>query len=322
MEIGGYFNLELGRSEGAALGSNYLGLNSGRHALEYILRSMPGIKKIHIPYFTCDVILEPINTLQIPCQYYTINQDLEIDWNTLEVAKDELLIYTNYFGIKDGYIHGTLSKYNLPIIIDNAQALFSQPVSFFPSFYSPRKFVGIPDGGWLYLPEEYENKELFRSLEYDVSWDRCSHLLKRIELEAKEGHRDFKENSLKLKGQPVKKMSILTQRLIEPIDFTALSKKRLENFNFLDKILRPHNGLKIDLSEGAIPMVYPLLIEGDRRQTLIDNKIFVATYWPNVFQWCQSGQFEYYLCQHLLPLPIDQRYGLEEMKQILKVLNL
>src|SRR5690554_2425577 len=122
MEIGGYFNLELGRGERAFLGSEYLHLNSGRHALEYILRSMPAIKKIHIPYFTCDVILEPINTLQIPFQFYTINEDLEIDWNTLDVGKDELLIYTNYFGIKDVYIHGTLAKCNLPIVIDNAQA--------------------------------------------------------------------------------------------------------------------------------------------------------------------------------------------------------
>src|SRR5690606_18146574 len=110
----------------------------------------------------------------------------------------------------------------------------------------------------------------------------------------------------KLKGQPIKKMSALTQALIESVDFAAVGRKRLQNFNFLDKALRPHNGLEINLAGGSVPMVYPLLLAAEKRKTLIDHKIFVATYWPNVLQWCQSGQFEYYLSQHLLPLPIDQ----------------
>lgn len=322
MEIGGYFNLELKNSNRATVGSGFLKLNSGRHALEYILRGMPGMKKIHIPYFTCDVVLEPIHKLQIPYQNYTINHDLEIDWTTLKVGEGEAVLYTNYFGIKDEYVNNTLSKHNIPIIIDNAQSMFSQPVPSFPSFYSPRKFVGIADGGWLYLPPMSLNKDLYYTLDLDVSWDRCSHLLKRLELEAKEGYADFKENSLKLKNGPIKKMSLLTQRLIESIDFQEVRKRRLENYLFLDNELKGFNELKIKISEAAVPLVYPLLLPEERRSTLIENNIFVATYWPNVLEWCGINDFEYYLSKNLLPLPIDQRYGRNEMQYIVDVLDL
>ena len=71
-EIGGYFELELSHkssfphSEGSCL-------NSGRNALEYIMRSISPIRRLWIPYFTCEVILEPLHKLQIPYSFYSIN---------------------------------------------------------------------------------------------------------------------------------------------------------------------------------------------------------------------------------------------------------
>lgn len=59
-EIGGYFSLELNQREKNSFHSGGIYLNSGRNALEYILRSLPRISKLWIPYFTCDVVLETI----------------------------------------------------------------------------------------------------------------------------------------------------------------------------------------------------------------------------------------------------------------------
>jgi hypothetical protein len=54
---------------------------------------------------------------------------------------------------------------------------------------------------------------------------------------------------------------------------------------------------------------------------LIKEKIFVATYWPNVFDWTLPDSMEYYLAKNIVPLPIDQRYNLDDMQYMVTVLK-
>lgn len=60
--IGGYFELELPKRE--EYHKNVLALNTGRNCLEYILR-LRGYKKVFLPYYTCEVILEPFSKLNV-----------------------------------------------------------------------------------------------------------------------------------------------------------------------------------------------------------------------------------------------------------------
>ena len=70
------------------------------------------------------------------------------------------------------------------------------------------------------------------------------------------------------------------------------------------------------------PMVYPYLTEDSSlRQKLIENKIFVATYWPNVMKWEHKGFWETNLAECLIPIPCDQRYGKDNMNIIVKLIN-
>jgi len=82
------------------------------------------------------------------------------------------------------------------------------------------------------------------------------------------------------------------------------------------------NDLDLPLEADAVPMVYPFLalIKG-LREKLIENKIFVARYWPNVLDWTTKDDIEYLLACQMQPLPIDQRYGEEEMKKIIEIIN-
>jgi hypothetical protein len=57
------------------------------------------------------------------------------------------------------------------------------------------------------------------------------------------------------------------------------------------------------------------------RKKLIDKKIFVPTYWPNIFEWCDRKEFEYELAEKIMPLPIDQRYRSEDMRRILEAID-
>jgi hypothetical protein len=97
--------------------------------------------------------------------------------------------------------------------------------------------------------------------------------------------------------------------------------KRLSNFNILAKALEEKNEMQVD-SEFACPMVYPFLTNNKNiRSRLIEEKVFVATYWPNIFEWSKPNEIEYKLAESIVPLPIDQRYGQVEMERIVELIN-
>jgi len=310
-EIGGYFELEL--RKGREYHLNTIQLNSGRNCLEYILR-VRNYKKIYIPYFTCDVILEPIQKLGISYEFYSIDKQLNPILKT-ELKIDEVFLYTNYFGIKTAKVTELASTIK-NLIIDNSQAFFSIPMVGVDTFYSARKFFGVPDGAYLYT-----NARLEEEFEVDKSFDRVSHLLKRIDLGASNGYIDFKNNDLDLSGQPIKFMSKLTKSLLCNIDYEFVKERRIDNFNFLHKNLSDENELNFELVIDSVPMVYPFLTKRlDLKQKLINNKIYVATYWPNVPEWCNENQMENFLTNHLIHLPIDQRYNLEDIKFVVDLI--
>ena len=68
-------------------------------------------------------------------------------------------------------------------------------------------------------------------------------------------------------------------------------------------------------------MGYPYLInEGNvLKNKLIEEKIFIPTYWPNEKSWKNvNDSFDNFLKLNLIPLPIDQRYSSKQMKIILR----
>lgn len=315
--IGGYFELELLDRGGFPHDDGML-LNSGRNALECMFRALGDVRHLYIPYYTCDVVMEPIVKLNIPYSFYHINQSLELDvLPTLNSG--DYMVYTNYFGIKDEYVYHLAEQYGSQLIVDNAQAWFAQPIKGVNTIYSPRKYVGVPDGGVAYCTEYIDEK----SFEQDVSYERCSHLLKRMELDPSDGYVDFKSNSKKLSGQPVKQMSRLTRKMLSSIDFEDVRNKRRKNFDYLQEHLGKANCLEIPFIDSiACPMIYPFLTDDPSlRQRLIENKIFVATYWPNVKEWASREMLEFELMDKMIPLPVDQRYGIDEMNTIISIIK-
>ncbi len=296
---------------------NGVKVNSGRHALEYILRILGNkVKRLWVPYYTCNVVLQPIQRLGLGYEFYHINSDLEFE-DQPELTDGDYIIVNNYFGIKDAYINELACQYKGWLIVDNAQAWYNCEMLGFNTFYSPRKFFGMPDGGLAWATDKLDIE-----LEQDQSNERCSHLLKRIDLGASEGYADFKTNSAALSKQPLKRMSSLSERILSSIDFDWKKIKRWSNFEMLHEALKASNKFNIpSMQSFACPMVYPYLTDDTSlRQHLINNRIFVATYWPNVLEWCPVDSTEYKLAKYLLPLPIDQRYGEDDMQRIIKTI--
>jgi hypothetical protein len=311
--IGGYFSLELPLREEYHKGA--IRLNTGRNCLEYILRAR-GYKRVYVPYYTCEAVMEPINKLGITYEFYHIDIHFEIrDRFTLKA--DEALLYTNYFGLKQRYVEQLADKTGTRLIVDNTQAFYAKPIQGIDTFYTCRKFFGVADGAYLYT-----DKVLEEDFVQDESYDRMAHLLKRIDLSAEQGFSDFRKVDDGLDNQPIRKMSKLTQRIMQSVDYEATAKKRRENYLMFHEVLGKDNNLVLPLDENTVPMVFPFLapIKG-LREKLIENKVFVACYWPNVLEWTTKDDIEYLLAYQMQPLPIDQRYEEIHLNRIIQIVK-
>ena len=204
------------------------------------------------------------------------------------------------------------------LILDYAQSFFSPHIIGINTFYSPRKFVGIPDGGIAYT-----NHPLSIEFGQDHSYGRCAHLLKRHELEPMEGFSDFKESSHQIANSPLSKMSSLTQKTLSSLEYSAIIERRIKNFTFLHTHLADSNEMQIPPFDSfTCPMIYPYYTNDSKlRKRLIANQVFVATYWPNVLNDTKPGELEYELTTNLVHLPIDQRYGMDDMARIIGIIN-
>lgn len=310
--IGGYFELELPRR--VEYHSAALALNTGRNCLEYILR-VRGYKRVYLPYYSCEVLLEPFEKLDVDYKFYHVNAQLEPE-APVTLNADEAILYINYFGLKQGYVDTLAQQYGERLIVDNTQAFFARPLEGIDTFYSCRKYFGVADGAYLYC-----DKRLEMELEQDRSWQRMNHLLKRIDVSSEAAYGEFQEREERLKNNPIRTMSPLSRRIMQSIDYVQVATARRENFKRLNSVLQQSNGISLSLDEDAVPMVYPLYTKDiGLRSRLIANKVFVAQYWPNVQEWCDEDSIECNLTQHLLPLPIDQRYGIADLDRIIQLI--
>lgn len=317
-EIGGYFELADREAEG-----NYpvdgVRLNTSRNALEYIIKSLPDCRHVYLPLYTCEAVIEPFKRLPDVCfSFYHINNKFEIA-DEINLQDGEYLIANNYFGLKDAYISELAKQYGDRLIVDNAQALFAPVLPGIKAAYSARKYVGVADGGFAVGVNDLD--ALYYGL--DDASEHDSHLFIRKEQGAEAGFKDYQQNESKLDNQPIRRMAYQTQDILLHIDYQNVIAMRRDNFEYLHKALGSHNQLVLpELDTFACPMVYPFIgrIDVDLRSKLIANKVFVARYWPNVLEWAKPKDFEYTLTTRLIPLPIDQRCGKEDMNRIIEIL--
>lgn len=85
MSIGGYFELELPKGD------------------EYILR-VKQYMKVYLPYYTCEVMIEPIKKLELEVEFYHIDENLLPLFYYSKVKTTEVFVYTNYFGVCDNNV--------------------------------------------------------------------------------------------------------------------------------------------------------------------------------------------------------------------------
>ncbi len=140
-----------------------------------------------------------------------------------------------------------------------------------------------------------------------------AHLHLRKNGEVEKGYTAFKNAEASLDGAVIMRMSQETRRMLGHIDKKIYADIRMSNFAFLENAL--HTDFPFHRSSDDVPMVYPYITDNPLlRSKLINDKIFIASYWPGV---CNCGNLQ----ERILPLPIDQRYGEEDMERIVRAIK-
>lgn len=313
-EYGGYLPLEL--NDGEELFDQYryakvARFNCGRASIAAAIKSL-NPNKLYIPYYNCEVVRDTLRAENIEYELYLLDEHLEPQIDGL--GANDWILYVHYFGtFSEEKINHIARKYR-NVVFDNTQAFYAKPVldGNCMNVYSPRKFIGLIDGGYLIWSGD---REIFENYPQDVSWERGAFLLKSIELGTDAAYMDNLE-SKECFSQGIKKMSVLTQKMLKSVDYSALAAKRDKNYRCLIKKFAGINQLDLPL-EGYAPFVYPLLIEDtELRRKIVEKKIYVPQWWKYLLTEVPDDSIEAKLSKWLLPFPIDQRYSESDMEDM------
>ena len=309
-EIGGFFEFGLSNL-GQFPYPNALKYSSARSAF-YDLLQQKQIKKIWMPKFICNSMIEPLKLLSIDILYYDLTDTFFPILPKL-LESDEYLLYVNYFGICTSVQIELLNLYPLDkLIFDHSQAFFLAPLDCFATIYSPRKFLAVAEGGLLEttldITPEYHLRESNEMLE------QYQHSLIRCLTHAGNAYPQFKKSESKFNDCLPKQISAITQNILQSLDYASIKKKRLENFNFLHEKLGHFNQLKINLDQIESPLTYPLMVDQNAIEFLISEKIYTPTYWLDSLDRVELDSFESKLISKTTHLICDQRYSIMDMQ--------
>ena len=310
--IGGY--IELDTYFGKEYHEHAIAVNSGRHALEYLIKAN-NIKKLYLPYVLCS----SIKNLCIKCgcnyEMYHVDKKLEPIFHN-QLGDNEYLYIVNYYGQLDDACIQALKSNFVNIVVDNAQDFFRNRLDGIDTIYTCRKYFGVCDGGYVYIKNRC-NIELSQ----DISYPRMNYVLGRLEDGAEKFYKESSENNKYFSTVGLKYMSKLTHNLLRGIDYNTVIEKRNKNFEFLNKHLSKKNRLALKQPNGAF--MYPFFTQDGIRikKKLIEHKIYVPTLWNDVFETVGYCDLEADFVNNIVPLPIDQRYDHNDMSYILEVLD-
>jgi hypothetical protein len=319
MEMGSFIELDIRNTgEYFADEKDTARLNSARAGIYHSLQVME-TETVYLPNYLCPSVKKFLLSKNIKVLNYLIDDHFKPSLKS--IPKGTAIMLVNYFGIFSREFMKGLVEKNEKVILDNSQAFFAPPLEGFYNVYSPRKFFGVPDGCYVVGPHAEKYTETY---EQDHSSDHAGFLFKRIEYGCSSIYSERMQNEERIDSSGVKRMSELSRALLKGIDYAGIRQKRIENFNFLHDHLKSLNLINpaVVLSETCAPMVYPFVYEKeDLLDVLKKAQIYTGRWWSDVLTHAGISPMETKLCSYMLPLPIDQRYGINELSMCVDIIR-
>ena len=317
MEIGSFIELDL-RDSGEYFDceSNMARLNSGRSGIYHSARLL-GCSIVYLPYYLCPTVKAFLYKKGIEVRQYRIDENFSPE---LKITEDNAaILIVNFFGILSvNRIKEIASRYP-KVIIDNCAGFFNRFLCEFYNVFSTRKFFGVPDGCYVLGPAADKGCSDYAQ---DNSSDTAAFLLKRIEQGSSKVYHERMLNEERLDKTDITRMSVLTRKLLNSIDYGSIKDKRLRNFHCAHALYGPYNLIDplVFMDDDCVPMVYPLVFKDSGLVLrLKERNVYTGRWWLNVLDHVGKDSFEAFLSQYMVPMPIDQRYGPREIEYCFKV---
>jgi hypothetical protein len=329
--IGGGFGLEHGRANSlrspAFLEDPRLLLATARSAftlLEGYLRPA----QVWLPSYLCAAMLDAFQSDRTRIRFYSVDGHLRPDdrgW-LRNIHPGDLAVFIDYFGFTRWGEHGREARRAGAWIVEDAcHALlndgFSETAHYVVS--SPRKFVGVPDGGVLLTRKGAEVPGCELPPPSAAWWlDAFDASQLRAEFDRHGGERAwlplFQKTDKMGPCQPMRMSELSVFLLQHRIDYAENAQRRRENYALLAAELA---GVAVfpDLEPGVVPLGFPVRVRNrdQFRQALFDAEIYPAVHWPIAGVVPVEFETSHQLAGEIMTLPCDQRYSRSDMERML-----
>lgn len=327
-------------------GSDYVWLSTGRSAIQYVIKTIEerkhNIKKVAVlPSFTCDTVFEPFLKLGYEVYYYPVDKDLSTTSDAIleTVLKHDasIVLFHRYFGFNtlDDQVNkmcDSLRDLGKFTIEDCTQCLYSGIPRANSDFIvgSIRKWTGTPDGGFAVCRSGVFNSKPekpdceLEDAKIKASYAKYYYLFKHKGDKAEMLALYRKAEDILDHQNEIYSISPMSAKVQSNLTVDDLDNKRRRNFNILrsslEVLIQPIFSLD---GNYAVPLYFPILVD-DRaalQNHLVKNAIYAPVVWPKNDKQptqCVGAENAY---EHLLCIPIDQRYDADDMNRIVEVIS-
>jgi hypothetical protein len=286
--------------------------------------------KVWLPSYLCEAVVQGFQAAKVAMEFFPVNDCLRCEnsrW--LErVQPGDLVLRINYFGFQntDPVFWEAISR-GAWIVDDAAQALLTEGIGDAAHFvvYSPRKFIGVPDGGFLVsmIPAPGEWPAL---QPVPPGWWLETFFASQLrrDFELGSGRRDwfprFQAAEQNAPKGPFAMSEFSGHLLDHAFNYSAITQNRRANYLQLLKHLHEF-ALFQELPAGIVPLGFPVRLHSRDAvlRGLMREQVFPPIHWalnglvPDAFVASHN------LARETMTLPCDQRYDGDDMRRISEV---
>lgn len=327
------------------LNESVLFLSLGRESFSIIARNHSQVKRVLLPTYTCQTVCDPFVELGWDIDTYLIDEKLRIDSQDLRERvndfKPAVLVVHPFYGTtfnqEEITVLEEVKKQGVIVVADYTQSVYCKEHLHSADYIvaSLRKWFDCPDGGYIF--STCHDLSAYSSLsEYTdfIIPQRESMYLRNFYF--KTGNQNLKEISIRLNKQAVRGV----EKNIYPHSLSDFGLNRLlnssveefgrirfKNYNYLYRCINQNEKIRFiynNLDElVSAPLYFPIFCENrsELQEQLALNKIYAPVLWPVPEYYKILNNLSLYIYNHILAIPIDQRYGSSEMKRICDVIN-
>lgn len=310
--------------------------DSGRSAaavLNMVIK--PGI--LLLPSYICESVIK-VYQEKFSLSFYNIGKDFMANKDEFEekLCENVVAVYVmHYFGqLQDqellAYLQKKKEQYGFTIIEDTTHSIFTKRRTIGDyCICSLRKWFPVMDGGVLYSEKNLGDIPIESIPVKKPSENLAAMILKNLYIQGKidcnELYRKiFIEEEEKLDRQrDAFQISEISRALLKYFSVLELAGKRKKNYKELESVLQ-ESGIEVVLKQGEfVPLSCPIYIE--RRDTfrryLAKHQVYCAVHWPLAGTGLEGNRQAKEISEHIISLPIDQRYSSEHMQYLAKLIK-